>query len=323
MIWSPSSAPPASSTASMRSPSPSKATPRSWPPVADDLLQQARSVAPQPTLMFVPSGVAATVVTSAPSRSNTPGAIAENAPLAQSTATRRPSRSRAEVLQDVLDVALDGVVGGLDRASLDAGGRRGAPRSPPRRASTSLCPSASNSLTPLYSGGLCEAEMTTPRSCESSATAGVGRTPPRTAVPPAETIPRASASSSTGPEPRVSRPTKTRPRPAQSRSAPEPLDEVGRERLADDAANAVGSEVRASHEWRRAVTRAGRRLDGRVLALRELRRLARLVQAGLLALHLTGVAREVALALQRRRGAPDRPRRAPARSRDGPRRPGR
>jgi hypothetical protein len=36
-----------------------------------------RSVAPQPALMFVPSGVAASAVTSAPSVSNTPGAIVE------------------------------------------------------------------------------------------------------------------------------------------------------------------------------------------------------------------------------------------------------
>ena len=81
------------------------------------------------------------------------------------------------------------------------------------------CPPPSKNLTPLYSGGLCDAEMTTPRSSASSATAGVGRTPPRTAVPPAETIPRANASSSSGPEARVSRPTKTRPPPAQSVAA--------------------------------------------------------------------------------------------------------
>ena len=43
--------------------------------------------------MFDPFGVAASAVTSAPSRSNTPGAIAENAPFAQSTAIRSPPRS--------------------------------------------------------------------------------------------------------------------------------------------------------------------------------------------------------------------------------------
>ena len=50
-------------------------------------------MAPQPTLMFVPSGVFASAVTRAPRRSKTSGAIAENAPFAQSTAIRRPERS--------------------------------------------------------------------------------------------------------------------------------------------------------------------------------------------------------------------------------------
>src|SRR5205823_35581 len=72
-------------------------------------------------------------------------------------------------------------------------------------ASVSFRPSASKSLTPLYSGGLCEAEMTTPRSSASSATAGVGTMPAMTALPPAETTPRAKASSSSRPDPRVAR----------------------------------------------------------------------------------------------------------------------
>src|SRR5215472_15070943 len=61
--------------------------------------------------------------------------------------------------------------------------------------------------------------MTAPRSRPRSATAGVGRTPARTALPPAEAIPSANASSSSGPLARVSRPTKTRPRPHQSAAA--------------------------------------------------------------------------------------------------------
>src|SRR5215813_6445249 len=61
--------------------------------------------------------------------------------------------------------------------------------------------------------------MTTPRSSRRSATAGVGRTPPRTAAPPAEATPRPNASSSSGPLARVSRPTKTRPPPHQSAEA--------------------------------------------------------------------------------------------------------
>ena len=50
----------------------------------------------------------------------------------------------------------------------------------------------------------------------------------------------------------MSRPTKTRPRPAQVvDGAAEPLDEIESERLADDAANAIGAEVSASHGVRR------------------------------------------------------------------------
>src|SRR5436190_15999059 len=61
--------------------------------------------------------------------------------------------------------------------------------------------------------------MTAPRSRPRSATAGVGNTPARTALPPAEAMPRANASSSSGPLARVSRPTKMRPRPHQSAAA--------------------------------------------------------------------------------------------------------
>src|SRR4051794_17915704 len=61
--------------------------------------------------------------------------------------------------------------------------------------------------------------MTAPRSRPSSATAGVGRTPASTALPPAEAIPVANASSSSSPLARVSRPTKMRPRPHQAAAA--------------------------------------------------------------------------------------------------------
>ena len=116
----------------------------------------------------------------------------------------------------------------------------------------SLWPSASKSLTPLYSGGLWEAERTTPRSCASSATAGVGSTPPTTAIPPAETIPshdgllerRAGAAGVTPDEDAPAA------RPG-GRGAAELLDEIESERLADDAANAIGAEVSASHGVRR------------------------------------------------------------------------
>ena len=102
--------------------------------------------------------------------------------------------------------------------------RRPARRTSSRASISSSCSSTSlppprNNFTPLYSGGLCEADSTTPRSSARNATAGVGSTPPRTAVPPAEAMPRATACSSSGPEPRVSRPTRTRPPPAHSVAA--------------------------------------------------------------------------------------------------------
>ena len=83
----------------------------------------------------------------------------------------------------------------------------------------------------------------------------------------------------------MSRPTKTRPRAApERRGLAELLDELDGQVLADDAPDAVGAEVPPQE---------------RALALRELGRFARFVQAGLLALDLARVAREEALALQR------------------------
>ena len=93
--------------------------------------------------------------------------------------------------------------------------------------------------------------MTTPRSSAASATAGVGSTPPSTASPPAETTPRANACLELG-----ARAARVAPDEDASRAAPErrraaePLDEVGREELADDAADAVGPEVAPRHRGR-------------------------------------------------------------------------
>ena len=83
---SPSTAWPRASTASMRSPSPSKASPGRQPSSGTTSWSARRSVAPQPTLMFDPSGWSPIATTSAPSCSNAFGAIAEYAPFAQSTA---------------------------------------------------------------------------------------------------------------------------------------------------------------------------------------------------------------------------------------------
>src|SRR4051812_22015983 len=165
--------------------------------------------------------------------------------------------------------------------------------------SLSLRPSAPKNLTPLYSGGLCDAVITTPRSRRSSATAGVGTTPASTAEPPADETPRTNASSSSSPDPRVSRPTKTRePAPAQSAAA------LPRRSTRSTVRNSptiprTPSVPKYARTGRDPSPRKPRCDCSRALALRELRRLARLVQAGLLALDLTGVAREEALALER------------------------
>ena len=78
-------------------------------------------------------------------------------------------------------------------------------------ASGSLKPWPSNSFMPLYSGGLCEADMTTPPAAfslrVSRATAGVGTMPAKNAVPPALVMPATRAACSMSPESRVSRPT--------------------------------------------------------------------------------------------------------------------
>src|SRR3954466_15617995 len=153
-------------------------------------------------------------------------------------------------------------------------------------ASGSLWPERLKNLTPLYSGGLCEAEMTTPRSSASSATAGVGSTPATTAAPPAETTPRANASSSSTPDARVSRPMKTFPAPIQSAAA--------------RPSRSTSSGVTNFPTTPRTPSVPKYRLATReTLTLRELRGLAGLVQAGLLALDLACVAREETLALER------------------------
>src|SRR6188472_4445871 len=280
MIWSPSTTSPCPSTASIRSPSPSNATPRSRLSVVTSSCSARRSVAPQPTLMFEPSGVTPIAWTSAPQRSKTPGAIPENAPFAQSTPMRRPERSDPKCARtwpayssrtrSRLSTEPPPVAGASSSASICSS-----------CSSTSLPPSW-KSFTPLYSGGLCDAEMTTPRPCARRATAGVGSTPPRTAVPPAEATPTATASSSSGPDARVSRPTSTCPPPAQS--------------VAAFATRSTRSGVSSSPTTPLTPSVPKYRRTAADLPLRELRRLA---QAGLLALDDAGVAREEALALER------------------------
>ena len=91
----------------MRSPSPSKATPRSNRPARGRSRESsARSVAPQPALMFAPSGSSPTASTTRRAARDVRGAMALIAPFAQSTATRRPSSGRPNRSHDQVDVAL-------------------------------------------------------------------------------------------------------------------------------------------------------------------------------------------------------------------------
>ncbi len=78
-----------------------------------------------------------------------------------------------EALDDVLEIAVRGDADAVDLLRARLAGRRVEQRLDLLLGSSvSLRPSASKSLTPLYSGGLCDAEMTAPRSRASSATAG-------------------------------------------------------------------------------------------------------------------------------------------------------
>src|SRR6266436_5552159 len=149
--------------------------------------------------------------------------------------------------------------------------------------SDSFRPSRSKNLTPLYSGGLWDAVMTHPRSSVRSATAGVGSTPATTALPPADAIPRASACSSSGPDARVSRPTKMRPRPDHN--------------VAARPSRSTSSGVRSLPTTPR--TPSVPKYLRPKLPLAELRRLARLVQARLLALDNARITGKKAGALER------------------------
>src|SRR4051812_19611812 len=158
---------------------------------------------------------------------------------------------------------------------------------------------------PLSGYGLWLAEMTAPRSAPrsrtSQATAGVGTTPARSVTPPADATPAASASSSIGPERRGSRPTTTRgratPRSMASRTTARPSDSA---RSGVRSAFATPRTPSVPKKWRRA----------KRLALGELRLAPGLLEAGLLALDLAGIAGQEAGALevaaQRRVGLAER-----------------
>src|SRR5215207_2556931 len=117
-----------------------------------------------------------------------------------------------------------------------------------------------------------------------SGTPGVGSTPPSSASPPAAAMPAATAASSISPDSRVSRTTSTRGASASTRC------------VAARASASDSSAVRNSPATPRtpSVPKSFRANS----ALRELRPLAGLLEAGLLALLHAGVAREEAAALE-------------------------
>ena len=174
-------------------------------------------------------------ITSAPRRRSAAGLVSEDAPCPVSSATVRPSKSmpcsRMERTACSMYIShasststatpSSGPLGMAASASPAALARATRPSRPPSlmnasisssTASGSLKPSASKNLMPLYSGGLCEAEITAPPAALSSrtrsATAGVGMTPGRSAVPPALVMPATIAASSMSPDRRVSLPTR-------------------------------------------------------------------------------------------------------------------
>src|SRR5918999_1069390 len=144
---------------------------------------------------------------------------------------------------------------------------------------------------PLSRYGLCDADSTTasakPWRRTSSGAPGVGRTPPSRASPPAAATPAATAASSISPDSRVSRITSTRGFAASARC------------VAARASASDSSAVRNSPATPRTPS-VPKSLRAKRLALRELRPLARLLEAGLLALLHARVARQEAAALELR-----------------------
>ena len=105
--WSPSTTRPRSSTATHRSASPSSAKPTSAPSAATIAASAAGAVAPQPRLMFTPSGSAKRTLTRAPVAARISPATPQPEPFAQSTSTAQVRPGAACQAQPVLAVALE------------------------------------------------------------------------------------------------------------------------------------------------------------------------------------------------------------------------
>src|SRR4051794_30261859 len=173
-------------------------------------------------------------------------------------------------------------------------------------ASSSLTPPRARNLMPLSGIGLWLADSTTPRSALSEsvryATPGVGSTPSRCTSTPAEASPATTAASRNCPEMRVSRPTTaTGRRHSDSRKAPASprtcAAATERSSVSSAVSEALASPRTPSVPKRRPMP-AARAVAGSALAV--LRRLAGLLQAGLLALDDAGVTSQQTGLLQRR-----------------------
>src|SRR4051794_22233022 len=166
---------------------------------------------------------------------------------------------------------------------------------PASTSSESLKPSAPKNFRPLSAKGLWEAEMTAapsrPSRPSSTGAAGVGSTPASSASPPAAATPAANALSSMGPDSRVSRTTSSRGRPAGEAAR-------ARSTTARPRASASSAVSRSPATPRTPSVPNRRRGMAATLTLGELRALAGLLQAGLLALLHPGVAGEEAAALE-------------------------
>src|SRR5581483_1563009 len=157
--------------------------------------------------------------TSNPSPLKSIGATVVVAPLAQSTASRKPAKGGVSptICRRCSRYAPTrsscGTCAGSPGCAVQDGSARMASTSRSTR-SVNFSPRPENTLMPLSPYGLCDAEMTTPASnaCVRVryATAGVGTTPALVTTAPSPDAPCASSASIHVPDSRVSRPTRKR-----------------------------------------------------------------------------------------------------------------
>src|SRR4051794_36523172 len=136
--------------------------------------------------------------------------------------------------------------------------------------------------------------MSKPSRRASTAAPGVGRTPPKTASPPAAVIPAASAASNIWPDSRVSRTIST----CGASESATPTAACPSRSARSAVRNSPARPRTPSVPNRRRLVTASVPMGARWLALRELRPLAGLLEACLLALRLARIASQVAAALQ-------------------------